>query len=296
MEGGTAACRKAFLLPMKGDPTIVGLTTGTTSRLLIANARHDRKMAFMKRRLAVLLVLASMCSGAPALAFNLTAQMFPLTGEVRFRNTSAGAVPFVFYSITSPGNRLNGANGVWLSVEDVYDVSGNGFIDPNGEWVEIAAVPSELAEGSIDLDGGSLAAFRSVSLGKVWSPTPISDLSFDVRESSGAVVTVTRQLALDGDYFADGIVNQTDYAIWRQNLGSTTQLDADGNLNGVVDAADFVVWRNNLNATLAGFMLGSGGGSGLVVGSAVPEPGSIAVALAAMGCLSLATFRSRRRG
>jgi hypothetical protein len=250
----------------------------------------------MKRLLAVLLAMVSMCASAPALAFNLTAQMFPLTGEVRFRNTTASDVPFVFYSITSPGNKLNGANGVWFSVDDVYDVSGNGFIDPNGEWVELAAISNELAEGSIDLDGGSLAAFRSVSLGKVWTPTPISDLSFDVRESSGAVVTVTKQLALDGDYFADGVVNQTDYGIWRQNLGSTTQLDADGNLNGIIDAADFIVWRNNLNATLAGFTIGPGSGSGLTLSSAVPEPDTMAVGLAAMGCLSFSRLRSPRRG
>jgi len=72
-----------------------------------------------------------------------------------------------------------------------------------------------------------------------------------------------------GDYNHDGNVNASDYDLWRQNFGSTSNLTADGNGNSMVDAADYVVWRNAATA-------GSGGGAGNLSGTAaVPEPSSV---------------------
>jgi hypothetical protein len=68
-----------------------------------------------------------------------------------------------------------------------------------------------------------------------------------------------------GDYNVDFIVDQADYVLWRQNIGSTTQLAADGNGNGKVDAADYVVWRRNLEVPAAT-------SSSM---AAVPEPSSL---------------------
>ncbi len=50
----------------------------------------------------------------------------------------------------------------------------------------------------------------------------------------------------DGDYNFDGVVNLSDYTLWRDTLGSTSQVGADGNGNGVVDAADYGVWSSSL--------------------------------------------------
>jgi cyclophilin family peptidyl-prolyl cis-trans isomerase len=56
---------------------------------------------------------------------------------------------------------------------------------------------------------------------------------------------------LAGDYNMDGRVDAADYAVWRDNLGSTTALAIDGSGNGVVDADDYQVWRANFGESLA---------------------------------------------
>ena len=58
----------------------------------------------------------------------------------------------------------------------------------------------------------------------------VDDVSFGIVDA----------VPLAGDYNHDGIVDPTDYDVWKNNFGSTANLDADGNNNGVVDAADYV--------------------------------------------------------
>jgi glucose/arabinose dehydrogenase len=53
---------------------------------------------------------------------------------------------------------------------------------------------------------------------------------------------------LAGDYNIDGVVDQADYAVWKENYGSNLFLAADGNRNGIVDTADYAVWRDNMSA------------------------------------------------
>ncbi len=98
---------------------------------------------------------------------------------------------------------------------------------------------------------------------------------------------------LTGDFNADGIVDAADYLVWRNTLGSTTDLRANGDNTGdsqdVIDGADYLVWKNNY---------GSGSGGALAsVHIAVPEPalaGVLAVAaLAGCGIRSRLSRRSR---
>jgi len=51
--------------------------------------------------------------------------------------------------------------------------------------------------------------------------------------------------AHNGDYNDDGIVNATDYAVWREALGQSVApfSSADGDGSGMVDQADYQVWR-----------------------------------------------------
>ncbi|MEO2045165.1 MAG: hypothetical protein ABGX16_01160 [Pirellulales bacterium] len=55
---------------------------------------------------------------------------------------------------------------------------------------------------------------------------------------------------LPGDYSLNGIVDAADYTIWRDTLGSTTDLRADGNFDNVVDQEDYDYWRVRFGNTL----------------------------------------------
>lgn len=57
-----------------------------------------------------------------------------------------------------------------------------------------------------------------------------------------------------GDYNHDGIANLADYVVWRDTLGSTTDLRANGyNLGAsenVIDQADYAIWNQNFGNTV----------------------------------------------
>jgi hypothetical protein len=79
--------------------------------------------------------------------------------------------------------------------------------------------------------------------------TPLGRV-FGGRIDMGAVESQPNPLP--GDYSFDGIVDAADYTVWRDTLGSTTDLRADGTASGVVDVKDFFVWKENFGATLGG--------------------------------------------
>jgi hypothetical protein len=91
-------------------------------------------------RLIAILLFALCARGSCAVGATLHAQLFPHTGEVRLRNKGTTPVSLVFYSISSAGSALNSSPSVWKSVDNFYDVSGDGFIDPN----DLRATPENL--------------------------------------------------------------------------------------------------------------------------------------------------------
>jgi GH35 family endo-1,4-beta-xylanase len=78
-----------------------------------------------------------------------------------------------------------------------------------------------------------------------------------------------------GDYNGDGLVNAADYTVWRDTLGSATDLRADGNGNGIIDAGDCNTWTTHFGQSF------SGGGS-----AAVPEPGALVLAALAIALVT----------
>ena len=127
----------------------------------------------MPRRILINIVClcSAMVVAAIASAANLTLQLYPLTGEMRLLNSGSTPFQFVFYEIKSPSGGLNGASGVWTSISDTYDASGNGFIDPVNNWTELSSTPTDLAEGALFGLGGALPAYRSIVLGIFGTPT-----------------------------------------------------------------------------------------------------------------------------
>ena len=85
---------------------------------------------------------------------------------------------------------------------------------------------------------------------------------------------LTSPPVLTGDYNGDGLVDLADYTVWRNTLGSTTNLAANGDNSGasegVIDTADYLAWKDNFGDSLAP-------AAALVTGSSVPEPMSLAL-------------------
>jgi hypothetical protein len=89
--------------------------------------------------------------------------------------------------------------------------------------------------------------------------------------------------AVPGDYNGNGVVDAADYTVWRDTLGSTTDLRANGDNIGAsagkIDQADFNVWKANF-----GMHAGSG------ANAAVPEPATLRLLL-----VEVLTMCCRRR-
>ncbi len=85
-----------------------------------------------------------------------------------------------------------------------------------------------------------------------------------------------------GDYNGDGLVSLADYTVWRDTLGSTTDLAANGDdtgtSQGVIDDADYAVWNDALGGTAMAMNLSST--------TPIPEPAGH-VAFVAAGVLAL---------
>lgn len=158
----------------------------------------------------------------------------------------------------------NSGSGLTEAPVGAPDANGNliggmihGFIYPylgqlgnNGGKTQTLA----LLAGSAAIDAGDPAATAGVN----------NVPQFDQRgEAFGRVYggridvgTFEYRPTLPGDYNFDGIVDAADYSVWRDTLGSTTDLRADasgptvGTPNGIVDQADYTFWKSHFGNTL----------------------------------------------
>ncbi len=66
-----------------------------------------------------------------------------------------------------------------------------------------------------------------------------------------------------GDYNENTVVDAADYVLYRDTLGSNTDLRADGNNNGVIDQGDYDYWRSHFGNVVRGGEIDVTGGSNL---------------------------------
>jgi hypothetical protein len=211
-------------------------------------------------------------------------------------NISGGSVGETFQAHRGSIVNVTGGEigrGFSANSDSVVNLSGGDFRDgfaaaPGSEFhlfgygfqldgVEIInLIPGQLLEitdRNVTLSG-LLADGSTFQLGLYRSMYPLPD-----GVDSVALVTVTS--VLYGDYNGNGAVDAGDYAVWRNSLGSTTNLAADGNRNGVADQADYTFWRSRFGATASGQATPAGG--------AVPEPTTmmdLLVAVAVVGSIA----------
>jgi hypothetical protein len=106
----------------------------------------------------------------------------------------------------------------------------------------------------------------------------------------GWEIDVPTPVGVPGDYNGNGIVDAADYTVWRDTLGSMTDLRANGNNTGAsankIDQADYAFWKSH-------FGQHAGGGAGAMNTFGVPEP-TWAMLIAAAGFVAIG-FRSKRR-
>jgi autotransporter-associated beta strand protein len=79
------------------------------------------------------------------------------------------------------------------------------------------------------------------------------------------VTTMGMVQLLAGDYNGNGTVDAADYVLWRDALGTNTQLQNEGPgvTPGMVTQEDYTTWRTNFGRTA---------GAGAALSAAVPEP------------------------
>jgi len=165
-------------------------------------------------------------------------------------------------------------------------ISGNYVQDPAGTLAIEIGGASQFEYGRLETVVGttSLAGTLAVSLidlaGEPHVFMPAAGDSFDILDWSSRIGTFDTLLlppltpglmwnaaqlytagilkvVVAGDYNSNGIVDAADYTVWRDTLGSTTDLRANGDDTGasagVIDGADYLAWKTHF-----GLMAGSG--------------------------------------
>ena len=189
-----------------------------------------------------------------------------------------------------------------LAITDGYQQLSNGALqieiggDQSGEFGAISLT------GDAQLDGELLVVLQP-------GFAPMLDDAFEIISATGQVdgvfssITaapltaglawrtdyadsgVTLEVVLAGDYNGDGTVDAQDYALWRQTLGSTTNLAADGDNNRLIDSNDYTIWKANFGNNASSFATS-------LAGSSTPEPTTLP--LLGMGLLGCFLRRTRK--
>jgi hypothetical protein len=138
----------------------------------------------------------------------------------------------------------------------------------------------------IDVGGSLSGIFSGLPQAALVGNLGGTDLFITYAGGDGNDVALFASAGLPGDYNGNGVVDAADYTVWRDHLGTNFDLagngDETGPSAGLVDEADYLFWKSHFGQT-------AGAGSRAIAG--VPEPATLAMAVAAAALVAL-----RRRG
>ena len=127
--------------------------------------------------------------------------------------------------------------------------------------------------------GGFMVGLDSANVGDFTGTITLQPQSTNPRPFSMNLAPITihlmAEVRLTGDYNDDGTVDEDDYTVWRDNLGSAIALANETVSLGTVNGQDYDAWKANFGATAGS------GSSGASPSPAVPEPTALLLAVAA---------------
>ena len=217
------------------------------------------------------------------------------SGGVALRNSTAEALEFTAYSITSVAGNLIFPN--WTSIAGNYDADGDMSVDDNDPWLQLSAEGSnsDLSEAEFNGDGGVLPAGGAISLGAIWDTQGVEDLAIDVVLLSGEFSESFDVIYYEenADFNEDGRIDGLDFLIWQLGYGlpmDASLADGDADADGDVDTQDFLIWQGQFASALAS---ARGAGELAPVSANTPEPASASL-LFCVWLVSCGLRRSRR--
>jgi len=165
---------------------------------------------------------------------------------------------------------------------------------PHTLKIEMVRLANGLVEVATFIDGTEMLRddIKDTDTGyNVLSPPPFSfdyvgfrntaDFDYVIDNFQVELIGSNEPTGLPGDYNDDDKVDAADYTVWRDNLGSPTSLPNDSTPGVTND--DFDVWKQNFGDSLPG--------GGAVGQSAVPEPASVVLLLAAIAACGVGRRR-----
>lgn len=124
--------------------------------------------------------------------------------------------------------------------------------------------------------GGTSAQLSAAQISAVFQTIGRND-SVAYIPPGGTGFPLPYSVPVAGDYNEDGFINAADFAVWRNTLGSSTNLAADGNGNQTIDTGDYTIWKGNFGKSAP---LGSAEAQSNLAG--VPEPATCVLLLSAL--------------
>jgi hypothetical protein len=187
-----------------------------------------------------------------------------------------GQVDFYSVALHELGHTLGlGDSDEWNALVDDSNPSLPKFVGPNAESVYGQPVPiysvdlAHWADDTMSTIYGTTTSQEAVMSPFITVGTRKKVTTLDAAALKDIGWSVAAPPTLAGDYNGNGTVDAADYTVWRDTLGSTTDLRANGDNTGAsagkIDAADYIAWKNNFGRAL--------GGNGSA--AAVPEPMSM---------------------